>query len=199
MQLLSFIASKTDLPVNGIENTIQLFNEDCTIPFISRYRKERTGNLDEVQIGEIFNFKKQFEELDKRKTTILKAIAEQVPITDELKKQILSAIDLNTLEDLYLPFKRKRKTKAEKARLNGLEPLAKIIMSQRTEQLEPIAAKYLNDEIPNVDAALEGSRHIIAEWMNERQDLRNKIRWHLNRFARIRGVKCALYRSFHIT
>ena len=185
MQLLSFIASKTDLPINGIENTVQLFNEDCTIPFISRYRKERTGNLDEVQIGEILNFKKQFEELDKRKTTILKSIAEQVPISDELKKQILSAIDLNTLEDLYLPFKRKRKTKAEKARLSGLEPLAKIIMSQRAEQLEPIAAKYLNDEIPTVDAALEGSRHIIAEWMNERQDLRNKIRWHLNKFARI--------------
>jgi uncharacterized protein len=185
MQLLSFIESKTNLPLKGISNTIELFNEDCTIPFISRYRKERTGNLDEVQIGEILNFKKQFEELDKRKTTILKSIAEQVSITDELKKQILSAIDLNTLEDLYLPFKRKRKTKAEKARLNGLEPLAKIIMSQRAEQLEPIAAKYLNDEIPNVDAALEGSRHIIAEWMNERQDLRNKIRWHLNRFARI--------------
>lgn len=185
MQLLSFIASKTDLPISGIENTVQLFNEDCTIPFISRYRKERTGNLDEVQIGEILNFKKQFEELDKRKTTILKSIAEQVPISDELKKQILSAIDLNTLEDLYLPFKRKRKTKAEKARLSGLEPLAKIIMSQRAEQLEPIAAKYLNDEIPTVDAALEGSRHIIAEWMNERQDLRNKIRWHLNKFARI--------------
>ena len=185
MQLLSFIASKTDLPISGIENTVQLFNEDCTIPFISRYRKERTGNLDEVQIGEILNFKKQFEELDKRKTTILKSIAEQVPISDELKKQILSAIDLNTLEDLYLPFKRKRKTKAEKARLSGLEPLAKIIMSQRAEQLEPIAAKYLNDEIPTVDAALEGSRHIIAEWVNERQDLRNKIRWHLNKFARI--------------
>jgi len=185
MDLLNFITSKTQLPQKSISNTIELFNEDCTIPFISRYRKERTGNLDEVQIGEILNFKKQFEELDKRKKTILKAIAEQVPITDELKKQILSAIDLNTLEDLYLPFKRKRKTKAEKARLNGLEPLAKIIMSQKAEQLEPIAAKYLNDEITNVDAALEGSRHIIAEWMNERQDLRNKIRWHLNKFARV--------------
>jgi len=185
MDLLNFIKSKTQLPQKSISNTIELFNEDCTIPFISRYRKERTGNLDEVQIGEILNFKKQFEELDKRKTTILKSIAEQVTITDELKNQILSAIDLNTLEDLYLPFKRKRKTKAEKARLNGLEPLAKIIMSQKAEQLEPIAAKYLNDEILNVDAALEGSRHIIAEWMNERQDLRNKIRWHLNKYARI--------------
>ncbi len=185
MDLLNFITSKTQLPQKSISNTIELFNEDCTIPFISRYRKERTGNLDEVQIGQILNFKKQFEELDKRKTTILKAIAEQVPITDELKKQILSAIDLNTLEDLYLPFKRKRKTKAEKARLNGLEPLAKIIMRQKAEPLKPIAAKYLNDEIPNVDAALEGSRHIIAEWMNERQDLRNKIRWHLNKFARV--------------
>ena len=185
MDLLNFITSKTQLPQKSISNTIELFNEDCTIPFISRYRKERTGNLDEVQVGEILSFKKQFEELDRRKTTILKSIAEQVTITDELKKQILSAIDLNTLEDLYLPFKRKRKTKAEKARNNGLEPLAKIIMSQRAEQLEPIAAKYLNDEILNVDAALEGSRHIIAEWMNERQDLRNKIRWHLNKFARV--------------
>lgn len=185
MQLLSFIASKTDLPDKGIENTIQLLNEDCTIPFISRYRKERTGNLDEVQISNIYDFKKQYEELDKRKSSILKSIAEQTDVTDALKQQILAALDLNTLEDLYLPFKRKRKTKAEKARLNGLEPLAKIIMSQNALELDSIAGKYLNDEIPSTEAALAGSRHIIAEWMNERQDLRNKIRWHLNKFAKI--------------
>lgn len=185
MQLLSFIASKTDLPAKGIENTIQLLKEDCTIPFISRYRKERTGHLDEVQIGDIVKFKEHFEALEKRKTTILKALEEQESLTNELKISVESAGDLTTLEDLYLPFKRKRKTKAEKARNNGLEPLAKIIMSQKTQDLDIVAAKYMNDEILDIDAALEGSRHIIAEWMNERQDIRNKIRWHLNKFARI--------------
>lgn len=185
MQLLSFIASKTDLPAKGIENTIQLLKEDCTIPFISRYRKERTGHLDEVQIGDIVKFKEHFEALEKRKTTILKALEEQECLTNELKISVESAGDLTTLEDLYLPFKRKRKTKAEKARNNGLEPLAKIIMSQKTQDLDIVAAKYMNDEILDIDAALEGSRHIIAEWMNERQDIRNKIRWHLNKFARI--------------
>jgi len=185
MQLLSFIASKTDLPAKGIENTIQLLKEDCTIPFISRYRKERTGHLDEVQISDIVKFKEHFEALEKRKTTILKALEEQESLTNELKISVESAGDLTTLEDLYLPFKRKRKTKAEKARNNGLEPLAKIIMSQKTQDLDIVAAKYMNDEILDIDAALEGSRHIIAEWMNERQDIRNKIRWHLNKFARI--------------
>jgi uncharacterized protein len=185
MDLLNFIITKTELPQKSVANTIELFNEDCTIPFISRYRKEKTGNLDEVQISSIFNYKKKYEELDKRKTSILKSISEQTDVTEALKGQILAAQDLNTLEDLYLPFKRKRKSKAEKARLNGLEPLAKIIMSQKAQLLDTIAVKYLNDEILDIDAALQGSRHIIAEWMNERQDLRNKIRWHLNKFARI--------------
>ena len=185
MPLVSFIASKTDLPVKGIENTIQLLNEDCTIPFISRYRKERTGHLDEVQIGEIVKYKEHFEALEKRKSTIIKVLEEQENLTDELKIKIESAVDLNTLEDLYLPFKRNRKTKAEKARNNGLEPLAKIIMSQKATSLDPIATKYLNNEVPDIETGLEGSRHIIAEWMNERQDLRNKIRWHLNKNARI--------------
>ena len=165
MQLLSFIASKTDLPVNGIENTIQLFNDDCTIPFISRYRKERTGNLDEVQIGEIFNFKKQFEELDKRKTTILKSIAEQVTITDELKKQILSAIDLNTLEDLYLPFKRKRKTKAEKARLTKeLDKLNKLVAAGEGK----LKNKKFVDSAPA--KIVEGARKQLADTTEKRDE-----------------------------
>jgi uncharacterized protein len=185
MDLLNFITSKTQLSPKSVSNTIELFNEDCTIPFISRYRKERTGNLDEVEIGKILDFKKQFEELEKRKSAILKSITEQNALTDQLREQIISSIDLNTLEDLYLPFKRNRKTKAEKARNNGLEPLAKIIMAQKATSLNPIASKYLSKEVPDIDAALEGSRHIIAEWMNERQDLRNKIRWHLNKSARI--------------
>jgi len=185
MQLIQFIQSKTNLPIKGIENTIQLINEDCTIPFISRYRKERTGNLDEVQIGDIVKYKTQFEELEKRKKSILKSLEEQVILTEELKQKILITTDLTTLEDIYLPYKKKRKTKAETARKNGLEPLAKIIMSQRANDLEHIAEKYVNDEVISVEKALEGARFIIAEWINERTDIRNNIRCQLERFATI--------------
>jgi len=181
MQLLNFIRSKTKLSENGIKNTIQLLNEDCTLPFISRYRKERTGNLDEVQIGTIIKYKTLFEDVEKRKETILKALNEQDVLSPELKKKIDFATDLTTLEDLYLPFKKKRKTKAETARKNGLEPLAKIIMSQNTNDLEYLASKYLNDK----NEALEGARHIIAEWINERTDIRNNIRYQLEKFAQI--------------
>jgi len=147
MQLLNYIKSQTNLPSKGIENTIQLLNEDCTIPFISRYRKELTGNLDEVQIGDIVKYKTQFEELEKRKITILKALEDQEVLTDDLKQKIVDTRDLTTLEDIYLPFKKKRKTKAETARKNGLEPLAKIIMSQRANDIESIASKYLNNDL----------------------------------------------------
>ncbi len=183
--MIYFIKSKTNLPVKGIENTVQLINEDCTIPFISRYRKERTGNLDEVQIGDIVKYKNQFEELEKRKSTILKALEEQNVLTDELKQKIESTTDITTLEDIYLPYKKKRKTKAETARKNGLEPLAKIIMSQRANDLDYIAAKYINEEVENKEKALEGARFIIAEWINERTDIRNNIRYQLERYATI--------------
>ncbi|REE83518.1 uncharacterized protein BX611_0809 [Lutibacter oceani] len=185
MQLLNFIKSQTNLPSKGIENTIQLLNEDCTIPFISRYRKELTGNLDEVQIGEIVKYKTQFEELEKRKDTILKALEEQKVLTDELKQKIDVTTDLTTLEDIYLPYKKKRKTKAETARKNGLEPLAKMIMSQRVNDLEYTASKYITNEVETEDAAIEGARFIIAEWINERTDIRNNIRYQLERFATI--------------
>ena len=185
MQLQKFIQSKTNLPIKGIENTIQLLNEDCTIPFISRYRKERTGNLDEVEIGEIVKYKSLFEELEKRKTTILKALEEQDVLTSELKQKIEATTDLTILEDIYLPFKKKRKTKAETARKNGLEPLAKMIMSQRVNDLEYTASKYINNEVENEEKALEGARFIIAEWINERTDIRNNIRYQLEKFANI--------------
>ncbi len=184
MQLVSFITSHTKLPLKGVENTIELLNEDCTIPFISRYRKEKTGNLDEVQIANIVEFKKVYEDLEKRKSTILKALQEQDVLTDELKNQIETTLDVNTLEDLYLPYKKKRKTKAESARNKGLEPLAKIIMSQKPDALSHIVARYLSCELDEV-AALEGARHIMAEWINERGSVRNRLRWHLNKFARI--------------
>ena len=185
MQLLKYIIDNTQLPVKSIENTIQLLNEDCTIPFISRYRKERTGNLDEVQIGDIVKYKAQFEELEKRKTTILKALEEQDVLTDELKRKITATSSITVLEDIYLPYKKKRKTKAETARKNGLEPLAKIIMSQNATDIESIAIKYLNNEIETEEAALEGARFIIAEWINERTDIRNNIRYQLDKFASI--------------
>ena len=185
MQLLSFIKSRTNHSEKSIENTIQLLNEDCTIPFISRYRKERTGNLDEVEIGDIVKCKTQFEELEKRKTTILKALEEQGVLTDELKKKITATTSITVLEDIYLPYKKKRKTKAETGRKNGLEPLAKIIMSQRATDIESIAIKYLNNEVETEEAALEGARFIIAEWINERTDIRNNIRYQLEKFATI--------------
>ena len=183
--MIDYIISNTKLPKQSVKNTIQLLNEDCTIPFISRYRKERTGNLDEVQIGEIVKLKEQFEALEKRKKAILKALEEQAVLTPELKQKIEATQDITTLEDLYLPYKKSRKTKAEKARQNGLEPLAKIIMSQNVNDIESIAFKYVKGEINSVEDTLEGARHIIAEWINERTDIRNNIRHQLERFAMI--------------
>lgn len=183
--MIAYITQHTQLPEISIKNTIQLLNEDCTVPFISRYRKERTGNLDEVQLGEIVKYKEQFEALEKRKAAILKILEEQEVLTPDLKKKIEATKDLTTLEDLYLPYKKSRKTKAEKARQNGLEPLAKIIMAQNTNDVESIAFKYVKGAINSVDDVLEGARHIIAEWINERTDIRNNIRYQLERFATI--------------
>ncbi|WP_282049006.1 Tex family protein [Maribacter aquivivus] len=183
MQLLPYILKYTQLPEKGIQNTIELLNADCTIPFISRYRKERTGNLDEVQVGAIVQFKEQFEALEKRKKAIIKAVDEQGVLTAELKQKFNNSEDLTQLEDLYLPFKKSKKTKAEVARKNGLEPLAKIIMAQRNDDIEFTASKYLSKEVENEDDALEGARHIISEWINERTDIRSSIRSQLARFA----------------
>lgn len=183
--LLKFVYSHTQLPELGIKNTVALLNEDCTIPFIARYRKERTGNLDEVQIEQIVTFKEQFEALEKRKKAIIKALEEQDVLTSELKEKIALAKDLTTLEDIYLPFKKKRKTKAETARKNGLEPLAKIIMSQNARDIDSIAEKYTSNDVDTFEDALEGARFIIAEWINERTDIRTNIRYQLERYATI--------------
>ncbi|MGO4918651.1 Tex family protein [Maribacter spongiicola] len=183
MQLLPYILKYTQLPEKGIQNTIELLNADCTIPFISRYRKERTGNLDEVQVGAIVQFKEQFEALEKRKKAIIKAVEDQGELTAELKQKFANSEDLTQLEDLYLPFKKSKKTKAEVARKKGLEPLAKIIMAQRNDDIEFTASKYLSKEVENEDDALEGARHIISEWINERTDIRSSIRSQLARFA----------------
>lgn len=183
MQLIQYILQNTQISEKSIINTVQLLNEDCTIPFISRYRKEMTGDLDEVQIGEIVKYKLQFEVLEIRKIAILKALSAQDVLTDELKEKITATNDLIALEDLYLPFKKKRKTKAETARNQGLEPLAKIMMGQRATDIAAIAKKYITVEVKTVADAFEGAQHIIAEWINERTDIRNSIRYQLEKFA----------------
>jgi uncharacterized protein len=185
MQLLSYIIQQTQLSPKSVENTISLLNEACTIPFISRYRKEMTGNLDEVEVGDILKYKEIFEVLEKRKKAILKALEEQEVLTVDLEQKVNNSQDLITLEDLYLPFKKKRKTKAETARLQGLEPLAKMMMSQRVLNLEATASKYISKEVETIETVLEGARFIIAEWINERTDIRNNIRQQIERFATI--------------
>ncbi len=183
--LLKYIISRTNLNETSVKNTVDLLNQDATIPFISRYRKEATGNLDEVQIGNIVKYKDEFEALEKRKTAILKALEEQDVLTSELQQKVEACLDLTTLEDLYLPYKKSRKTKAETARKNGLEPLAKIIMSQNANDVESVAFKYVKGDVKTVTDALEGARHIIAEWINERTDIRNNLRKQLERYAMI--------------
>lgn len=176
MTTIQFIQNQTNIAVKSIEATLKLLSEDCTIPFISRYRKDQTGNLDEVQIEQIAKLNKQFIEIVKRKESILKSIEEQNALSVELKLKIENSFDLQELEDFYLPYKKKKKTKADTARENGLEPLAKIIMSQRNDDIEFLASKYLNEKVTNEDEALQGARDIIAEWINENIFIRKSLR-----------------------
>ena len=176
MTKIQFIQKHTNITPKSIEETIKLLSEDCTIPFISRYRKDQTGNLDEVQIEAISKLNKQFDEIIKRKESILKSIEEQNALSTELKTKIENSFDLQELEDFYLPYKKKKKTKADVARENGLEPLAKIIMSQKNDDIEFLASNYLNANVKNEDEALQGARDIIAEWINENIFIRKNLR-----------------------
>ena len=176
MTTTEYIISRTNLPKKGVSNTLQLLKEDATIPFISRYRKEMTGDLDEVQVGEILRFKTEFEELEKRKKAILKAISEQDALTSELGQKIEAATNLVQLEDLYLPYKKKRKTKADAAREQGLEPLAKILMAQNTTDFESAARKFVQKDISSVEEAIQGAQDIVAEWINENENVRKRLR-----------------------
>lgn len=176
MKASDFIQKQLNIPTKNIDSTLQLFSEDCTIPFIARYRKDKTGNLDEVAIENIFKLNKQFEDIIKRKESILKSIDEQNALTSELKQKIEQSFDLQELEDFYLPYKKRKKTKADTAREKGLEPLAKIIMSQRSDDIDFIASKYVNQNVANEDEALQGARDIIAEWINENLYVRKNLR-----------------------
>ena len=176
MNQIQYIKSTVNTADKNIEATLKLLSEDCTIPFISRYRKDTTGNLDEVQIENIAKLSKQYDEIVKRKDSILKTIEEQGQLSPELKSKIEKSYDLQEIEDLYLPFKKKKKTKADVAREKGLEPLAKIIMSQNADDVDFVASKYLNDKVANEDEALQGARDIIAEWINENIYVRKNLR-----------------------
>ncbi len=176
MTQIQFIQSQITASPKSIENTLNLLNEDCTIPFISRYRKDQTGNLDEVVIEQIAKLSKQYDDIVKRKDSVLKSIEEQGQLTPDLKTKIENSFDLQEIEDLYLPYKKKKKTRADVARENGLEPLAKIIMAQNSDDIEFIASKYLNAKVANEDEALQGARDIIAEWINENIYIRKNLR-----------------------
>ena len=185
MTATGFIQKSLSISDKNINATLKLLGEDCTIPFISRYRKDATGNLDEVQIEQIAKLNAQFEELIKRKESILKSIEEQNALSPELKTRIEESFDLQELEDLYLPYKKRRKTKADTAKEKGLEPLAKMIMSQKPNDLHLLASKYLNPEIASVEDALQGARDIIAEWINENGYVRKNLRRLFQRKAMI--------------
>ncbi len=170
------IAGRTGIPLRQVKNTMELLEEGATIPFISRYRKEHTGSLDEVQITEIRDELHKLKELQKRKEYILKTIGEQGMLTDDLREKIEACMDPVELEDLYLPYKPKRKTRATVAREMGLEPLARIVMKQDRHDPETAATSFLSDEVPDTDAALQGARDIIAEWVNENPRIRKSVR-----------------------
>ena len=176
MTNIQFIQIQVTASLKSIEATIKLLADDCTIPFIARYRKDQTGNLDEVQIETIAKLSKQYNEIVKRKESILKTIEEQNQLSPDLTKKITECFDLQELEDLYLPFKKKKKTRADVARDNGLEPLAKLIFAQTNNNVDFIATQYLNDKVKNEDQALQGARDIIAEWINENSYVRKNLR-----------------------
>ncbi|HWV31513.1 MAG TPA: Tex family protein [Dyadobacter sp.] len=179
----TLIAQQAGVSDKQARNTIALFEEGATVPFIARYRKEATGGLDEVQIGAVREAWQKQQEVEKRREAILKSIEEQGKLTPELKKKIEGVFSMTELEDLYLPYKQKRKTRATIAIEKGLEPLAKLIFEGKERDPEGKAASFLNDQVANAGDALQGARDIIAEWINENQEARTKIRYAFQRGA----------------
>ncbi len=183
--MTQLISDKLSIGLRQVAATIELLTSGATIPFISRYRKEATGSLDETQVAAIDAEMKRLDALIKRKETILKSIAEQEKLTPELEAKINNCWDTTALEDLYLPYRPKRKTRASIARERGLEPLATLLLEQRERNLELRAGQFLTDDVPDVEAALAGARDIIAEWVNEDANARNTVRRIFERSASI--------------
>ena len=184
---IELISQTLGIPIPRVSNTIQLIQDKCTVPFIARYRKEKTGSLDEIQISNIQKEFKRLMELIDRKTFIINQIDEQGKLTDSLRQQIDESWDSSEIEDLYLPYKKKRKTKAEIARADGLEPLAKIIMAQRELNIRSKAKQFTNHQMANSEQALEGARYIISEWINESNVVRKYLRETFEKHAEIRS------------
>lgn len=182
-QFTSRIAQQLQLSERSVGNTIELLNDGATIPFIARYRKERTGSLDEVQIAQIGELYQKFQELQKRKETILKTIEEQGKLTPELKQRIEETWESSVLEDIYLPYRPKRRTKAQVAREHGLEPLAKTLLMQRESDIDKVAQRYVNADVPSVEDALQGAKDIIAEMVSEDERSRHQLRGAFRRQA----------------
>jgi len=172
------IAAELSLPGKGVSAAVALLDDGCSVPFISRYRKEATGSLDEVAVTSIRDRINQLRELDKRRAAILKSLTDQKKLTDELKDKVMAAETLSVLEDIYLPYRPKRRTRATAAKEKGLEPLAQKIFEQTEFDLYAEAAKYIDEEkkVMNADDALAGARDIIAEWINENADIRARLR-----------------------
>ncbi|MBK6905173.1 MAG: RNA-binding transcriptional accessory protein [Saprospirales bacterium] len=187
MIIPKLISQTLQLPESSVRQTILLFEEGATIPFIARYRKERTGSLDEVQIAEIQQQWKKLRDLEDRKVFVLQSIEEQGKLTEELRKRIEQCYDPTELEDIYLPYKKKRKTRADTAREKGLEPLAQAIFKQTKSRPDELAKSYITEAVPDIESALQGARDIIAEWVNEDERARNKVRHYFRKGAVIRS------------
>ena len=185
MDINNYVATELNLKLSQIENTVKLFDEGATVPFIARYRKEVTGNLDEEQIREIIEKVSYFRNLEKRKEEVLRLIEEQDKLTEELKTSIVNAIKLQEVEDLYLPYKKKKKTKADIAKDQGLEPLSIFALETETtmEMLKLEAEKYLTEEVETVEAAIEGVHLIIAQNISEDIKIREFLRERLSKFG----------------
>ena len=185
MEILSSVADELQFKLTQIENTVKLFDEGATVPFIARYRKEVTGNLDEEQIRDVIEKVTYYRNLEKRKEEVLRLIEEQGKLTDELKKSIESAKKLQEVEDLYLPYKKKKKTKADVAKEQGLEPLSTFALLPKTtlEALQEEAKKYLNEEVDTIEKAIEGVHLIIAQDISENVKIREFLREKISKFG----------------
>jgi len=175
-ELIKQLTQSTSYSFHQVQNVVRLIDEGATIPFMSRYRKEATGGMDEVQLADLREQYDKLCELIKRKATVLKSVDEQEKLTPELRQRIEECWNANELEDIYLPYKPKRRTRAEIAREKGLEPLAKIIMKQQTVDIQNVVNRFITSDVMNASDALQGARDIIAEWVNESEAARNAIR-----------------------
>lgn len=185
MDILSSVAKELNFKEPQVENTVKLFDEGATVPFIARYRKEVTGNLDEEQIREVIEKVSYYRNLEKRKEEVLRLIEEQGKLTEELKNSIVNAVKLQEVEDLYLPYKKKKKTKADIAKEQGLEPLMQFALLQETtmESLQEEAKKYISEEVQTVEAAIEGVHLIIAQDISENVKIREFLRERIAKFG----------------